>query len=98
MDSFLSGEQCVGEPARVSPALREGLPPQVVGIGYSDLYSYKEATALASRESDMVRVAHLKLGVTSVRCLPSAYLKRRTASDHQNFGESSTVDSKSELV
>ncbi|MEH2280288.1 MAG: hypothetical protein V7K90_02925 [Nostoc sp.] len=71
MDSFLSGEQCVGEPARVSPALPEGLPPQVAGIGYSNLYSYKEATALASRESDMVRVAHLKLGVRASAVCPA---------------------------
>ncbi|MEH2241407.1 hypothetical protein [Nostoc sp.] len=34
----------VGEPARMSPALQEGFPPQVTGVSYGDLYSYGEAS------------------------------------------------------
>ncbi|MEH1944553.1 MAG: hypothetical protein V7L01_30665 [Nostoc sp.] len=38
-------------------ALREGFPPQVTAVGYGELYSYGETTALASRESGTLRVA-----------------------------------------
>ncbi|MEH2094545.1 MULTISPECIES: hypothetical protein [unclassified Nostoc] len=40
MDSRISGEECVGEPARVSPALRDGFPPQLIYIGYGDFKTY----------------------------------------------------------
>ncbi|MEH2351083.1 MAG: hypothetical protein V7K55_24360 [Nostoc sp.] len=40
MDSSLSGEKCVGEPARVSPALRDGFLPQLTYIGYGDFKTY----------------------------------------------------------
>lgn len=40
IDSRISGEECVGEPARVSPALRDGFPPQLIYIGYGDFKTY----------------------------------------------------------
>ncbi|MCC5642096.1 hypothetical protein LC607_03780 [Nostoc sp. CHAB 5824] len=44
MDSSLSGEQCVGEPARMSSALWERLPPRLTGVDYSGFYFYQEAS------------------------------------------------------